>query len=137
VTIQRIYLTTNGQKADVPSPKKAMPTTAPVLGAAVRLDRPGETLCVTEGIETGLAVRCCLGLPTWAAVSAGGLERLHVPGVVHLVLICADNDASGTGERAAKTLARRILLAGQRVKIVIPETIGADWADGMQEGEHG
>src|SRR5262245_23915593 len=63
VTLHRIYLSNSGAKADVPIVKKSMPTPSTVTGAAVRLDTPTETLAVSEGIETALAVRLTAQIP--------------------------------------------------------------------------
>ena len=137
VTLHRIYLTPTGGKADVPTPKKFMPTPSTLKGAAVRLDTPGATLAVTEGVETGLAVRLSAGVPVWAGLSAVGMNNIVMPDTVRLVLICADNDPGGTGQQASKKLARRMLAEGRRVKILMPTTPGTDWADGMGEAQHG
>src|SRR5215470_6111973 len=102
-------------------------------GGAIRLYAPAETLAVAEGIETALAVRCATGLPVWATYSAGGMARLMVPPEVCLVVICADHDPAGLA--AARTLARRLLTERRRVKILTPDTPGADWAD-LQEVAH-
>ena len=98
-----------------------------------RLDPAAATLVVTEGIETGLAVRRTTGYPTWAAISAGGLKDLVVPPTVELVAIAADHDTNKVGQGAARALAERLLREGRRVKICIPETPGTDWADGVEE----
>ena len=84
-----------------------------------------------------MAVRRSAGVPVWAALSAGNMTTIVIPDTVRLVLICADHDAGGTGEQAAKKLARRMLAEGRRVKILIPSTPGSDWADGMEGGQHG
>ena len=136
-TLHRIYLDNAGVKADVPTPKRMMPTPTTVTGAAVRLDSPHETIAVTEGIETGLAVRLTTQLPVWAALSAGNMTTIVIPDNVRMVVICADNDPGGTGERAAKQLARRMLAEGRRVKILMPSMPGTDWADGMEGASHG
>jgi putative DNA primase/helicase len=137
VSIHRTYLTSDGYKADVPTPKKLMPSvvSGATRGGAIRLYPPGETLAVTEGIETALAVRLATGLPVWAALCARGLARLIVPPEVHLAVICADHDAAGLD--AARALARRLLTEQRRVKILTPDTPGADWADALQEVTHG
>jgi putative DNA primase/helicase len=135
-TMHRTYLSLDGHKAHVPTPKKLMSPAVPgaTHGGAIRLYAPAETLAVTEGIETALAVRCATGLPVWAAVSAGGMARLIVPEEVRLVVICADHDPAGLD--AARTLARRLLAEQRRVKILTPDTPGADWAD-RPEVTHG
>lgn len=135
VSLHRTYLTAAGYKARVPEVKKLMSPAIPGVtrGGVIRLYPPGETLAVTEGIETALAVRLATALPVWAAVCAGGIARLIVPSEVRLVVICADHDAAGLD--AAKALARRLLLEQRRVKILTPDTPGADWAD-LQEVGH-
>jgi hypothetical protein len=62
-TLHRTYITLDGHKADVPTPKKMMSPAVPgaTNGGAIRLYAPDETLAVTEGIETALAVRCATG----------------------------------------------------------------------------
>lgn len=137
VALHRTYLKPDGSgKADVPNAKKL---TASILDgglkhAAIRLYPAGERLAVAEGIETALAVRAATGMPTWATVSAGGMARLEVPDTVREVFIAADNDASGAGKKAAYDLARR--LAGRNVtaRVVMPDTVGSDWADILQGG---
>jgi putative DNA primase/helicase len=129
VTLHRTYLALHGRKADVTSPKKLMSPAIPgsTRGAAIRLYAAGETLAVTEGVETALAVRLATGLPVWAAICAGGMARLIVPHDVRLAIICADNDPPGI--KTARALARRLLTEQRRVKMLIPDTPGADWAD--------
>lgn len=135
-TLHRTYLTPAGHKADVPTPKKMMPPAVPgaTNGGAIRLYAAAETLAVTEGIETALAVRCATGLAVWATSSAGGMARLMVPPDVRLVVICGDHDPSGI--KAARELARRLLSEQRRVKILMPDRPGADWADDLQEVSH-
>lgn len=58
-TLHRTYLTLDGHKAAVPTPKKMMSpaVSGATNGGAIRLYTPDESLAVTEGIETALAVR--------------------------------------------------------------------------------
>jgi putative DNA primase/helicase len=136
VTLHRTYLTPDGRKAAVPTAKKLMSPAVPgaTRGGAIRLYPARETLAVAEGIETALAVHLATGLPVWAAICAGGMARLIVPPKVSLVVIAADHDAAGLD--AARALARRLLGEQRRVKILTPDTPGADWAD-LQEVAHG
>jgi hypothetical protein len=62
------------------------------------------------------------------------MARLIVPAEVRLVVICVDHDPAGLD--AAKALARRLLLEQRHVKILTPDTPGADWADAQEVG-HG
>jgi putative DNA primase/helicase len=136
VALHRTYLTLEGRKANVLSPKKLMSPAIPgaTRGGAIRLYPAGETLTVTEGVETALAVRLATSLPVWAAICASGMARLIVPPEVHLVVICADHDSAGLD--AAQMLARRLLGEQRRVKIVYPDAPGSDWADALREAAH-
>jgi putative DNA primase/helicase len=126
-TIHRTYLK-DGQKAPVASPKKLMQG-MPIKGSAIRLFPVADVLGVAEGIETALAAAQLFGVPTWACVSAGGLESFVPPSEVKRLVIFADNDASFTGQAAAYKLANRMVVAGMEVEVRIPSEVGKDWAD--------
>jgi putative DNA primase/helicase len=129
VAIHRTWLTVDGSsKASFDPPRKEL---GPVGGGAARLARAGELLLVAEGIETTAAAMAATGLPGWAALSAPGIESLILPPLplAALVIIAADNDANGRGERAARTAAQRWLAEGRRVRIAMPPIVGTDWAD--------
>jgi putative DNA primase/helicase len=53
------------------------------------------------------------------------MVALILPAEVRDVLIAADHDASGAGERAARIAAARWLAEGRRVRIAIPPEPGA------------
>lgn len=139
VTIHRTYLTTEGKKAGVSSPKKLMsaPLQGATSGCAIQLDKPTDKLAITEGIETALAVHLATGLPVWAATSTTLLERVKIPPSVKEVYIMADKDRSGAGERSANVLAQR-LAQHHIVKVVLPEPPipdgekSVDWLDVYQ-----
>lgn len=138
LTLHRTYLG-NGCKADVPKPKKLM---SPIikgssLGGAIRLCSLSNdgTLALAEGIETALAVHIATGLPTWATISAQGMERIILPQGINNILIAADNDHSGTGQKAAAELAIRLIGMGKKVKVIIPPVVGHDFADLLLEGK--
>src|SRR5262249_1136059 len=84
VTLHRTYLNRDRDKADVPTVKKLMSPAVPgaTRGGAIRLYRADETLAVTEGIETALAVHLATALPVWSTICAGGMARLIVPAKV-------------------------------------------------------
>ncbi len=126
-TIHRTYIK-DGQKAPVASPKKLMQG-MPIKGAAIRLFPLSEVLGVAEGIETALASAQLFNVPTWACVSAGGMESFVPPAEVKKLVIFADNDASFTGQAAAYKLANRLTIAGLVVEVRIPGEVGKDWAD--------
>ena len=138
VSLLRTYITANGQKAPVPSPKKLMPVpyAGRMSGAAIRLfSPPYAELAVAEGIETALAVMHATGTPVWATVSANGMESLRVPADVKRILVFADKDRSGTGQRAARILEMRLSAEGHGVEVIIPHqpipdgVKGIDWLD--------
>lgn len=135
VSVHRTWIL-DGCKAPVPSPRKLMSPAkeGETKGAAIRIGgEPGHRLAVAEGIETALAIQAATAYCTWATVSAGGMAALLVPTWVEEVIIAADHDANGTGLRAARTLARRMLGTGRRVKILMPPEVGTDWADVLRE----
>jgi putative DNA primase/helicase len=105
----------------------------PVGGGAVRLGMPhsGEWLAIAEGVENAIAVVTASAMPGWAALSAGGIRALVLPREATHVVICADHDASGTGQRAARDAAQRWLAEGRRVRIVLPPEPGTDMADAL------
>lgn len=133
VAIHKTYLNEDGTKVDLSPVKKLSRAISPgaTQGAAIQLFEAGETLAVAEGIETALAVHILADeyLPTWATVTANGLESLEVPSCVKRLIIAADNDVSGRGKQAAERLAARQVARGVTCQILIPENAGADWAD--------
>lgn len=137
VTVHRTLLTGDGHKADVDVPKRLMrlPEGRTITGCAIRFGEPHEVLALAEGIETALSVTVATGLPCWSCINAGGLERGAIPNHVKRVLIFADKDRSGTGERSASMLAQRLEALGVAVRVVaiqddIPEgTDGIDFND--------
>jgi putative DNA primase/helicase len=82
-----------------------------------------------EGIETTLAAMTATGLPAWSALSTSGLSALILPPVVRTVIILADNDPNGAGERAARTATARWLAEGRRVRVAMPPEPGSDFND--------
>ncbi len=100
-----------------------------VAGGAVHLAPPADTLLIGEGIETSLAATQATGQPAWAALSTSGLVALALPVIVRTVIILADNDANGAGQRAARAAARRWLVEGRWVRIAMPPEPDTDMAD--------
>jgi hypothetical protein len=137
--IQRIYITTDGKKANVATPKKAL---GKIMGGACHFGEPNEILNIAEGPETALAVFEGTGIPTWAAISAKGMEQIVVPKSVDEIHIWADLDRSGTGQISAEKLATKLAKMGKRAFIHTPQdTIplnnkGIDWLDVFNQGKH-
>jgi phage/plasmid primase-like uncharacterized protein len=102
-----------------------------VRGGAIRLIpfEPDVELVLAEGLETSLAASELFGLPCWSAVYAGGLCSLVLPPEVRRIVIAADNDASGVGQRNALAAYDRWAAEGRSVRIVAPPVVGDDFND--------
>ncbi|MGY4437064.1 putative DNA primase/helicase [Bradyrhizobium sp. F1.13.1] len=126
-TIHKTYVTADGKKAAVRKVRMFCPGSVPA-GGAVRLATPGEEMGIAEGIETAFAAMQLFSVPTWAALSDGGVEKFEPPAEVRRLVIFGDNDIKGAGQRAAYALASR--MSGRiAVDVRIPEQIGTDWND--------
>lgn len=128
VTIHRTYLTQDGKKAPVESPKKLMsyPKDRKIIGGAIRLVDTGPVLAVAEGLETALAVLEGTGLPVWCAVNALLLENFVPPRGVNRVIVFGDKDRpteqhpKGHGQEAAKQLVQRLWEMGIKASAIVP-----------------
>jgi putative DNA primase/helicase len=130
IAVHVTYLTPDGSgKAGLDPVRKFF---GPVGGGAVRLGpiMKDEWLIVGEGIETTLSVMVSTGLPGWAALSAGGIANLILPPEARKIIIAADNDANGVGQRDAERAAIRFRAEGRRVKICLPPVPG-DFNDAL------
>ena len=125
--IHRTYLQLDGSAKTQVSPSKAM--LGKVSGGAVRLTSRGNSLVVTEGIETALSLSSgLLDFPAtiWAALSTSGLQGLKLPETASKLIIASDGDAEG--RKAAYKLALRAEMSGWQVSFLdAPE--GQDWND--------
>lgn len=126
-TMHRTWLDGKGGKAPVDEPKKVMSGT--IKTGAIRLAPVAECLGIAEGIETALRAFVRFEVPTWAAISAGGMRDWIAPEGVKHVIIFGDNDANFTGQSAAFDLAHRLSLGGVTTEVFIPQEVGTDWAD--------
>jgi putative DNA primase/helicase len=126
-TIHKTYISTDGEKAPVDKVRMFCAGAVPA-GGAVRLAIPGPVMGIAEGIETALAAMKMFGIPTWSALNAGGVERFEPPVETKRLVVFGDNDANGTGQRAAYALAAR-LSGNFEIEVRIPETPDTDWND--------
>jgi phage/plasmid primase-like uncharacterized protein len=132
IGVHRTFLRPDGSgRADV-EPAKAMLGRA--AGGAVRLAPATETLMVAEGIETALSAMQVVGVPTWAALSANGIEMLIMPRIVRSIVILADHDANGRGVRAARMAVQRWLAERRQVRVAVPARVGTDFNDVLRGG---
>lgn len=145
VTLHRTFLSLDGKKAPLESPKKIMPVAQDqhLAGSAVRLGgNPIEGfLGVAEGIETALSVITATGLPCWSVVNSFGMETFEPPKGVNTVIVFGDKDSADpvTGKRpgqdSANHLKERLEKTGVRVLRVFPKepipegSKGVDWND--------
>ena len=128
VALHRTYLTPDGHKADLPSPKKLTSAAGRLAGACIPLHKPARgCIGIAEGIETALAALMASSVPTVAAYCANNLAHWRWPIGVQRIVIFADHDKAGA--EAADTLRARALAAGIRIQTLTPETPGQDWAD--------
>lgn len=136
VSIHRTYL--NGsKKADLPAPKKTMPTIKPLQGSAIRLFSPKdtklfepETLGVAEGIENAIAAAQIFGVATWSCISTAILETFEPPEGIKHIKIFGDNDANFAGQKSAYSLANKLYLKDYLVEVFIPES--GDWNEYLE-----
>ena len=100
-----------------------------IHGGAIRLadHDPGAELIVGEGIESTLSAMQIFGRAGWSAVFAGGLKTVELPPTVRAIIIAADNDASGVGQRNALAAYDRWIAEGRAVRIKAPPAIGTDF----------
>ncbi|NUY33273.1 hypothetical protein F0160_22575 [Paraburkholderia sp. JPY303] len=131
-TMHRTWLDGKGGKAPVDEPKKVMPGT--IKGGCIRLAPLEPCIGIAEGIETALAANRIFGVPTWAAISAQGMQQWEPPTGVETVVIYADNDANFAGQSAGYALAHKLSMRGIKVEIPpLPMPAGTDWADVASE----
>jgi putative DNA primase/helicase len=124
------YLSAYGKKAGTSADRKILPPVESLYGAAIRLFDVKDTLCIAEGVESALSVNMDTGLPVWAAVNAGMMEKIVIPESVKFVYIYADEDKSFRGAKAAYTLANRLISQGREVVRVIRLVDRQQWVDG-------
>lgn len=132
ITVHRTFLTFDGKKAPVEQPKKLMSATGKISGSAIPLFKPtNDILAVAEGIETAISFYIGSDIPTWATISANGMEKVIVPSEIKEVVIAYDHD--DRGKKAALILSERLLSEGRRVKRVAPPVPGSDFNNLLQE----
>jgi phage/plasmid primase-like uncharacterized protein len=138
VAVHRTYLRADGaSKADIEPPRASL---GPVWGGAVRLASlenvlAADELVLGEGIETSASAGLQLGLPAWAALSAGNLANgLVLPPEIRKVVVAADRDAPNdrgrcSGQEAARRAWHRFCRQGRSVRIAMPDVEDWDFND--------
>ena len=119
-------------------------TYGPVKGGHIELyegdHAPAQRLLIAEGIETALAAAQLTGLPALSALNAKNMPLISPPAASEYI-IAGDNDANGSGQRAARALAAKLVRGGAVVRIAIPPQRDTDWNDVVcsrgRRGHHG
>jgi hypothetical protein len=133
VGIHRVFLNPTGTaKAEVEREKASL---GPIKGGAIRFGSPkaGEWFVVAEGPENTLTVAVTCSMPAWSALSAPGLRSLILPAEATHIIIAADHDLNGVGQRAARAAADRFISEGRRVRIALPPIAGTDFNSILNE----
>lgn len=134
VAVHRTFLKPDGSgKIDHPQARMLL---GDATGGAVQLAPATDRLGLAEGIETALSVLQKMGFPVWACLSTAGLQNVILPETVREVVICADHDRNGEGQRAAHTAAERLHHLGKRVRIALPPQTGTDFNDMLKGCGH-
>jgi putative DNA primase/helicase len=134
IGIECTYIAIDGsQKATLTPVRRTFGAKA---GGAVHLGEPtlGRWLVVGEGVETVLSVAQLIGCPAWPTLSKDSIKSLVLPRWAGMVMIAADNDQNGAGQRAAEWAACRWMAEGRRVKVVMPPVAGVDWNAALLAG---
>jgi hypothetical protein len=125
--IHMTYLRPDGSgKADFPNRDLQRECRGIISGGSIRLEAhdPDRDLIVAEGIETTLSAMQIFNLPGWSAVCAGGLRTIELPLEIRRVVIAADHDLSGAGQRNALAARERWRSEGRVAEIAMPPTPG-------------
>jgi putative DNA primase/helicase len=119
--------------APVDPRKKILLPVETIRGGAVRLFECDEEPGITEGIENALAAHQLFNTPTWAALSASGIETFQPPPGLVLLHVYGDIDENFVGQSAAFNLAKRLHRNGLKVEVHLPPVVGTDWLDVLNE----
>jgi putative DNA primase/helicase len=89
-------------------------------------------LYLAEGLETCLGAIAKGFRPCWSTGSAGVMAAFPILAGIEALTLFADNDASGTGLRAAAGAAARWRAAGRKTHVYLREVLG-DFNDALLE----
>ena len=138
MNIHRTFLTDNGYKADIESPRKmgAEILSKPVTGGAVQISPPSKVMAVAEGLETTLAVMEGTKLAMNCVLNTSLMKSWIPPVGVSVVIIFADNDKNNAGIEAAQVLYDKLTKLGYTCIIALPEDEddleNVDWANVLE-----
>jgi putative DNA primase/helicase len=132
--VHRIFVHPDGSPMRRPDGKKLKLALGPIGRNAARLScvpHPDGWWALAEGVETALAARQMMGVPTWAAISGSNMANVSPPHWARCAIVFADHDASGAGlQQASKALARiRQHPNIETARVLMARDIGKDAAD--------
>ncbi len=121
IGLHRTWVNCDGHgKAPVAAPKKIFKV-HDLAGSAVRLFPPRDgLLAVTEGIEDALSAWVLWQIPTWATLGTSGMKSFDPPEGIKELLIFADQDLNGAGQRAAWELRDKMEEMGRAARVLVP-----------------
>ena len=120
-----------GGKADLPK-EFQRECRGVIHGGAIRLmpfDPGVELIALLKASRPASPRAELFDLPCWSAVYAGGLKTIDLPPDVRRIIIAADNDVSGAGQRNALAAYDRWTAEGRAVRIKCPPNAGDDFND--------
>lgn len=146
VQIHKTYLTADGRKADVPKVKKLEIGVGASAFVVPMMRVVGDTLGISEGLETGLASAMFKDVPVWSCLSGPSMAGFEIPASlldqINRVIIFADNDEfkqvrlgdgvtklRSPGSHYAAQAAQRVRAQGKRALIVKALRVGTDMAN--------
>lgn len=130
--IQRIFLTEDGGKADMPKPKLSLGN---VRGASIRLGPPASDVMVIGGPENGLSLWQDFAERVTVYISPGEamMYAVKLPRLTRAVTVVRQNDAPGV--KAAKRAAEEFAQQGRKVRPLAPPPQFNDWNDKLTGAE--
>lgn len=136
VAVHRTYINRQGGKSNLDPCKASLGV---LDDGAIRLAEAGRDLVIGEGIETAASLGLMMGLPAWAAVSAGQMCKIGLPVQVRHVIIAVDLDPpakgfpEGPGRYWARRAAQRWSREGRKVSLAEPDNPDQDFNDILME----
>jgi len=129
--IQRIFLTDDGRKANLPDGKVKF-SLGRIRGGAIRLT-PGAVsgMILSGSVEDGLSLVEIEGRAVWAAPGEEMLAGMMLPEPVRSVVIGADADEAGY--RFAAKARDKFMSEGRMVRIIVPTNGAKDFNEELQE----
>jgi phage/plasmid primase-like uncharacterized protein len=114
------FIAPNGEKRFLPGGRKS--------GGYLSFGKAEGALCIAEGFATGASVHEATGQAIAVAFDAGNIlavaKAMRKKFSEARIIICGDNDESGTGQRAAEEAAR-----AASGLVAVPAEAGKDWND--------